>query len=62
MRNRTELESGVRSQKTESKRENRNSNTARWVIPAKAGIYSLIDPRLRGGDVARSEFRVSASF
>jgi acyl CoA:acetate/3-ketoacid CoA transferase len=30
------------------------------VIPAKAGIHNFMDPRFRGGDAARSEFRFSS--
>jgi len=41
------------------KLENRNSKTAQQVIPAKAGIHNLVNPRSRGGDVARNEFRIS---
>jgi len=45
-----------------SKSENRKSKVENrlMVIPAQAGVHNRVEPRFRGGDVARSEFRFSS--
>jgi len=46
-------------QSRKSKLENRNLKLAQPVIPTKAGIHGLVEPRFRGADAPCDEFRIS---